>query len=230
MAAEQGLEVDREGFTRLMQEQRAPRQGRREVQEGRPRRHRGLDGPAGARRDRLHAATSELTSEATVLGIIVDGERVDELEPGTARPGRARPHPVLRRVRRPDRRRGRHHRRRRAARGRSTCSGRSRASSRTPSRCSRVRCGSAQDVPRRGRRRVAALGAARRTPARTSCTRRCARCSARRPCSPAPTTSPATCGSTSRWGQALSPETRSEIEEVANLAVRDDLPVVARST
>ena len=29
------------------------------------------------------------------------------------------------------------------------------------------------------------------------------------------------------WGQALSPETRSEIEEVANLAVRRDLPVSA---
>jgi alanyl-tRNA synthetase len=29
------------------------------------------------------------------------------------------------------------------------------------------------------------------------------------------------------WGQALSPETRSEIEEVANLAVRKDLPVSA---
>jgi alanyl-tRNA synthetase len=30
------------------------------------------------------------------------------------------------------------------------------------------------------------------------------------------------------WGQALSPETRSEIEEVANLAVRQDLPVSAQ--
>ena len=30
------------------------------------------------------------------------------------------------------------------------------------------------------------------------------------------------------WGQALSPETRSEIEEVANLAVRKDLPVSAQ--
>jgi len=30
------------------------------------------------------------------------------------------------------------------------------------------------------------------------------------------------------WNQALSPETRSEIEEVANLAVRKDLPVSAQ--
>ena len=69
---------------------------------------------------------------------------------------------------------------------------------------------------------------ARRTRAPTSCTRRCARCSARRPCSPAPTTSPATCGSTSPGARRLSPATRSEIEEVANLAVRQDLPVSAQ--
>ena len=57
----------------------------------------------------------ELTSEARILGIFVDGKRVPVVAHDGARtaagPRRAdsRPHPVLRRVRRPDRRRGHHH-------------------------------------------------------------------------------------------------------------------------
>ena len=45
--AEQGLQVDREGFAQLMQEQRQ-RQGRREVEAVRPREHRGVARPARA--------------------------------------------------------------------------------------------------------------------------------------------------------------------------------------
>ncbi len=39
MAAEQGLQVDEEGFKRLMAEQKANAQGRREGEEDRQRRH-----------------------------------------------------------------------------------------------------------------------------------------------------------------------------------------------
>ena len=65
----------------------------------------------------------------------------------------------------------------------------------------------------------------RRTPAPTSCTPRCGRCSARRRCRPVPTTSPGYLRLDFSWGQALSAATRSELEEVANRAVRQDLPV-----
>ena len=57
---------------------------------------------------------------------------------------------------------------------------------------------------------VAPAAPARRTRAPTSCTPRCARCSARRRCSPAPTTGPATCGSTSPGQGALAREQRAD--------------------
>ena len=204
MAAEQGVTSTRRASARLMQRAARPGQGRRPS----PR------GPAHANtevwrdlradgRDRLPRLRGPAHRGARVVGLVVDGEVGARDRAGPARPGGPRPHAVLRRVRRPGRRRGRHHRRRRApevvdvqrpvkglvahpvevldgaaARGRRACTPRS--------------------TPSGGSRR------ARRTPARTSCTRRCARCSARRRCSRARTTGPATCGSTSPGGQALS--------------------------
>lgn len=81
MAAEQGLEVDRAGFTRLMQEQRdrakadakAKRSGHANTEVWRDLR------AIGATDFRAYL---ELSSEATVLGLVVDGERAEEVEPG----------------------------------------------------------------------------------------------------------------------------------------------------
>ena len=81
MAQEQGLEVDREGFTRLMQEQRE-----RAKADAKAKKHghantevwkdlRGL----GATDFRAYF---ELNTEATVVGLVVDGENVAEIEPG----------------------------------------------------------------------------------------------------------------------------------------------------
>ena len=111
MAAEQGLEVDREGFKRLMQEQRdrakadakAKKAGHADTHVWSEFRERGATefrayeephqrGPR--RRPRPRRGSGR-------------GNRA-----GPARPGHPGPHAVLRRVRRPDRRRGRHHRRR----------------------------------------------------------------------------------------------------------------------
>ncbi len=81
MAQEQGLEVDRAGFTRLMQEQR-------ERAKADARSKKGGHANTEVWRDlRSLGATdwraySELTSEAKILGLVVDGERVEELEPG----------------------------------------------------------------------------------------------------------------------------------------------------
>ncbi|XVX21796.1 alanine--tRNA ligase [Actinomycetota bacterium] len=82
MAAEQGLQVDREGFTRLMQEQRdrakadakAKKAGHANTEVWKELREKGATD---------FRAYQELTSEASVLGVVVDGERVEELEPGT---------------------------------------------------------------------------------------------------------------------------------------------------
>ena len=81
MAQEQGLEVDREGFTRLMQEQRerakadakAKKSGHANTEVWKDLRALGATD---------FRAYEELTSEATVVGLVVDGERVEELEPG----------------------------------------------------------------------------------------------------------------------------------------------------
>src|SRR5580765_737085 len=81
MAAEQGLSVDREGFTRLMTEQRerakadakAKKSGHANTEVWKELR------AAGATDFRAY---SELTSEATVVGLVVDGESVEEIEPG----------------------------------------------------------------------------------------------------------------------------------------------------
>ena len=81
MAAEQGLEVDREGFARLMQEQRdrakadakAKKAGHADTHVWREFRERGAT---------EFRAYQELTSEGRVVGLVRDGQRVEELEPG----------------------------------------------------------------------------------------------------------------------------------------------------
>ena len=122
---------------------------------------------------------------------------------GRDHPGRARPDAVLRRVRRPGRRRRRPHLGRRP-RGGARRPAAGQGPGRPPGPGPRGRAARGRRARGRGRLRVAAVGAARRTRAPTSCTRRCARCSARRRCSPARTTGPATCGWTSP-GRARSP-------------------------
>ncbi|GAB3445329.1 alanine--tRNA ligase [Phycicoccus ginsengisoli] len=81
MAAEQGLEVDREGFTRLMQEQRERAKADAKAKKG------GHANTEVWKDLRALGATdwraySELTTEGTVIGLVVDGERVEVLEPG----------------------------------------------------------------------------------------------------------------------------------------------------
>lgn len=81
MAAEQGLEVDREGFTRLMQEQRQrAKDDARSKKAGHANTEVWRDLRALGATD--FRAYQELTSEATVLGLVVDGERAGALEPG----------------------------------------------------------------------------------------------------------------------------------------------------
>lgn len=81
MASEQGLEVDRAGFTRLMQEQRdRAKADARSKKGGHANTEVWKDLRALGATD--WRAYSELTSEATVLGLVVDGSPVEELEPG----------------------------------------------------------------------------------------------------------------------------------------------------
>ncbi|PRY61446.1 alanyl-tRNA synthetase [Knoellia remsis] len=81
MAGEQGLEVDREGFTRLMQEQRdRAKADARAKKSGHANTEVWKELRAADETDFL--AWQQLTSEANVLGLVVDGERVEEVEPG----------------------------------------------------------------------------------------------------------------------------------------------------
>ncbi|MGE9807759.1 alanine--tRNA ligase [Janibacter sp. G1551] len=81
MAQEQGLEVDREGFTRLMKEQRerakadasAKKSGHANTEVWRDLRALGATD---------WRAYEELTSEAKVVGLVHEGARVEVLEPG----------------------------------------------------------------------------------------------------------------------------------------------------
>jgi alanyl-tRNA synthetase len=81
MAAEQGLEVDRDGFRALMQEQRdrakadalSKKAGHGSTEVWRELRELGATD---------WRAYHELSSEATVRGLVLDGELVEELEPG----------------------------------------------------------------------------------------------------------------------------------------------------
>ena len=119
MAGEQGLEVDEAGFRALMQRAAGPGQGRRAVQEGRRRRHRGLP------RLRADAGRPPFTGYETLTHGVrgprascVDGELRRAGAAGRQGRGGADRDAVLRRVRRPGpaTRRDRH-RRRPAARG-----------------------------------------------------------------------------------------------------------------
>ncbi|MGL5866021.1 MAG: alanine--tRNA ligase [Dermatophilaceae bacterium] len=82
MAAEQGLQVDRDGFTRLMAEQRdrakadakAKKSGHVNTEVWRDLRALGATD---------FRAYLELESEASVVGLVVDGEPVTEIGPGT---------------------------------------------------------------------------------------------------------------------------------------------------
>jgi alanyl-tRNA synthetase len=81
MAAEQGLSVDREGFTRLMQEQRDRAKADAKAKKaGHVNTEVWKDLRALGATD--FRAYEELTSEASVVGLVLDGQRVEELEPG----------------------------------------------------------------------------------------------------------------------------------------------------
>ncbi|MEO7423287.1 MAG: alanine--tRNA ligase, partial [Ornithinibacter sp.] len=81
MAAEQGLEVDRDGFTRLMQEQRQrAKADARSKKAGHE--HTEVWKSMRALGATDFRAYEELTSEARVVGLVLDGEAVEEIEPG----------------------------------------------------------------------------------------------------------------------------------------------------
>ena len=81
MAEEQGLAVDREGFTRLMQEQRQrAKADARSKKSGHANTEVWKDLRVAGETD--FRAWQELTSEATVVGLVIDGQRVEEIEPG----------------------------------------------------------------------------------------------------------------------------------------------------
>ena len=105
MAAEQGLSVDEDGFRRLMAEQRqrsqADSKGNKAAHANNPVfRELRAQGPTE------FLAYTNLTTESTVLGLVHRRRRRRRGGRGADGRRRARPHPVLRRVRRPDRRRG----------------------------------------------------------------------------------------------------------------------------
>ncbi|MGB7819737.1 MAG: alanine--tRNA ligase [Ornithinibacter sp.] len=81
MAAEQGLEVDREGFAHLMLEQRQrAKADAKSKKSGHAHTEVWRDLRANGATDFL--AYQELASEATVIGLVVDGAAVTEVEPG----------------------------------------------------------------------------------------------------------------------------------------------------
>ncbi len=81
MAQEQGLQVDREGFTRLMTEQRQrAKADAKSKKSGHAHTEVWRDLRALGETD--FRAYSELTSEAKVVGLVVDGATVAEIEPG----------------------------------------------------------------------------------------------------------------------------------------------------
>ncbi len=81
MAQEQGLQVDREGFTRLMTEQRQrAKADAKSKKSGHAHTEVWRDLRALGETD--FRAYSELTSEAKVVGLVVDGASVTEIEPG----------------------------------------------------------------------------------------------------------------------------------------------------
>ena len=185
MAAEQGVDVDEDGFRRLMAEQRdrakadarAKKTGRVDVSA-----YRGVADALGPDRH-VHRLRRGRT-EARVAGLLVDGDAVPAAGAGDERRGRAGPHPVLRRGRRPARRRRPDRaRRHRAGRLRGRRGGRRAVPDHRPGRApgpgARRRGRRRRARGGRGRRRAAPRRSAARTPRPTWCTRRSARCSAR---------------------------------------------------
>ncbi|WP_353953543.1 alanine--tRNA ligase [Knoellia sp. S7-12] len=81
MAEEQGLSVDREGFTRLMQGQRnRAKADAKSKKSGHANTEVWKELRAAGETD--FRAWQELNSEAKVMGLVVDGQRVEEIEPG----------------------------------------------------------------------------------------------------------------------------------------------------
>ena len=109
MAAEQGLSVDEDGFRRLMGEQRE-----RAKKDAAEKKTGNVDISVFA--DMLERSGSvtftgydQVSGEATVLGLLVDGIPVTQRGRGHRTGCDPGPHPLLRRRRRPARRRRRHH-------------------------------------------------------------------------------------------------------------------------
>ena len=204
MAAEQGLAVDEQGFRGLMAEQR-------ERAKADARAKKGAHGDTAVYRGVFDEfgptewlGLRDARDRVAPAGAAERRRAVPRLARGRDRRAGARPHPVLRRVRRPGRRRRHDRLRRRPARG-----ARRPAPDQGPGRAPGARArGRARPRARRCTRGSTPSGAsarARRTPAPTSCTPPCARCSAPRRCSPAPTTGPATSASTSAGRRRSAP-------------------------
>ncbi|WP_270887855.1 alanine--tRNA ligase [Pedococcus sp. 5OH_020] len=225
MAAEQGLEVDRAGFTRLMQEQRerakadakAKRGGHANTEVWRDLRAKGATD---------WRAYQELTTEASVVGLVLDGVAVPELEPGQ------RGHVVLDRtpfyaesggqiadegVITADRAHLKVVDVQRPVKGL--------VAHTVEVLTGPVRVGQEVSAEVDPEWRVSACQAHSGTHVVHAALRQVLGPSALQSGS---YNKPGYLRLDFAWGQALSPETRSEIEEVANLAVRRDLPVSAQ--
>ena len=228
MAAEQGLTVDEDGFRRLMAEQRqrakADAQSRKGGGAGR------LDGLPGAARRAARPTSSRTprwTAEATVLGLVRDGELVSGATEGELVELVLDVTPFYAESGGQDSDAGVDHRRRRSSSRSSTCSGRSRGWS-----CTRVRVVRGEVAA--GRSVHAEVDREWRLGASPGALRH-----ARRARGAAPGARPdraagrlvqrgrATCGWTSPGRSSCRADTRSEVEEDANLALRADLPVQA---
>ena len=199
MAAEQGLQRRRGRLPPADDRAAGARQGRRAGQEGPAPRRLGLP-----RRRRLHSAgrssspaTTRSSPRARCAASSPPDGAVDVGPRGRRGRAGARPHPVLRRGRRPARRPGRHRARQRRPCSRcATCSRRSPGWSCTRRRCCRARSRSAPAARRWSTSSDGARSRAR-TPRPTWSTRRSARRSARPRPRPARRTRPAGSASTS---------------------------------
>ncbi|WP_068256420.1 alanine--tRNA ligase [Janibacter corallicola] len=81
MAAEQGLKVDRDGFVRLMEEQRQRAKADARAKKG-GHAHTEVWKELRALGATDWRAYEELTTEGSIVGLVRDGARVEELEPG----------------------------------------------------------------------------------------------------------------------------------------------------
>ena len=230
MAAEQGLEVDEDGFRRLMGEQRERATRRRAREEGPARRHRGL--PRGRRRAWAAGSSSPATTRSSARAASAAWSRDGEVGAVGARGRRgragARPHAVLRRGRRPARRPGRHRaRQRRPGRGPRRAVADHRPDRAQGARCSAARSRRACSAHVRGRRRAAQVDLAARTPRPTWCTRRSARRWARPRPRRARRTRRAASGSTSPRPARCPVSVMQDVEARVNDLVLADLAVHA---